>query len=84
MPAQTAHKKFDAGRGAVLMNAGKGGFNLLAAEESGVEINGQVRDIREIHTPAGSEYLFLRNDLKPVLFRLRNKTGDAVKRSARP
>jgi hypothetical protein len=66
-------ERLDAGRGAVLLNQGKGNFNLLAASQSGVELNGQVRDIKEMNTAAGKQILFLRNDMTPVLFRLHNQ-----------
>ncbi|HEY1017377.1 MAG TPA: VCBS repeat-containing protein [Sediminibacterium sp.] len=62
-------ERLDAGRGAVMMNLGAGNFRLLDAQESGVEVNGQVRDIKEIKTAAGKQLLFLRNNMSPVLFK---------------
>ncbi|MBV9987947.1 MAG: VCBS repeat-containing protein, partial [Chitinophagaceae bacterium] len=70
-------ERLDAGRGSVLLNQGKGNFDLLSAERSGVELNGQVRDIQEIRTPSGRQLLFLRNDMTPVLFKL-HKTQPAT------
>jgi hypothetical protein len=61
-------ERLDASRGAVLINKGSTGFELLSADRSGIEVNGQVRDICELNTPAGKALLFLRNDMKPVLF----------------
>jgi hypothetical protein len=62
-------ERLDASRGAVLINKGSAGFELLAADRSGIEVNGQVRDICELTTPSGKALLFLRNDMKPVLFK---------------
>lgn len=62
-------ERLDAGRGAVMMNLGAGNFRLLDAQESGVEVNGQVRDIIEIKTATGKQLLFLRNNMNPVLFK---------------
>ena len=50
------------------MNRGKGVFKLLDAEESGVDLDGQIRDIQEIKGGSGKQLLFLRNDMLPVLF----------------
>lgn len=64
-------ERLDAGRGAVMLNTGKGVFHLLNSEESGVELNGQIRDIAEIKKGADKQFLFLRNDMYPVLFKMR-------------
>jgi hypothetical protein len=71
-------ERLDAGRGAVLLNNGKAGFRLLDAEESGVDLDGQIRDIQEINGEAGKEILFLRNDMFPVLFQLRKNIDKQV------
>ena len=67
-------ERLDAGRGAVLLNNGKAAFRLLDAEESGVDLEGQIRDIEEIKGTNGKQILFLRNDMFPVLFRLKKNT----------
>jgi hypothetical protein len=64
-------ERLDAGRGAVLLNKGKAEFRLLDAEESGVDLEGQIRDIKEIKGAIGKQILFLRNDMFPVLFRMK-------------
>lgn len=71
-------ERLDAGRGAVMMNMGNGAFRLLDAQQSGIEINGQVRDIQEIRNGNEKQILFLRNDMYPVLLRS-SKTNHAVK-----
>ncbi len=70
-------ERLDAGRGAVMLNSGNGKFRLLDAEESGVDIDGQIRDIQEIRGGNTKQVLFLRNDMFPVLFQLR-KTGTKI------
>jgi hypothetical protein len=71
-------ERLDAGRGAVMMNMGKGHFSLLSSEQSGVELNGQVRDIQEIKGGPDRHILFLRNDMYPVLFKLKKSTGNTI------
>lgn len=66
-------ERLDASRGSVMLNKGRSGFQLLAADESGLNVNGQVRDIQEIKTPSGKQLIFLRNDMYPVLFTLKQK-----------
>ncbi|MEO7530702.1 MAG: VCBS repeat-containing protein [Sediminibacterium sp.] len=68
-------EKLDAGRGGILLNNGKGQFHLLSSEESGIDLNGQIRDIQEIKTGQDKQLLFLQNNMYPVLFRLRNKAS---------
>ena len=71
-------ERLDASRGAVMMNKGKGQFSLLSSTESGIEIDGQVRDIQEIKGGADPQILFLRNDMYPVLFKLRKSNGHTI------
>ncbi len=70
-------ERLDAGRGAVMLNTGKGVFSLLNSEESGVELNGQIRDIAEIKKGADKQFLFLRNDMYPVLFKMRKPVANS-------
>jgi len=43
----------------------------LNSEESGVDLDGQIRDIREIKGGKDRQIIFLRNDMRPVLFKVR-------------
>lgn len=65
--------RLDASFGQVLINKGKRHFELLSPALSGVELRGQVRDIVAIRSKAKTQYLFLQNDQKPVLFRPRQQ-----------
>ena len=64
-------ERLDASNGSVLLNKGSRRLQLVSKHQSGVEINGQVRDIAEIKTKAGKDLLFLRNDMYPVLFKVK-------------
>ena len=63
-------ERLDASTGSILLNKGSRHLQLITKSQSGVEINGQVRDIKEIKTKAGKDLLFLRNDLFPILFKV--------------
>lgn len=65
-------ERLDAGTGAVLLNKGNAQFQLLDSKASGIDLDGQVRDIEEIKTASGKNILFLRNDMFPVLFKIKS------------
>ena len=67
--------RLDASFGEVLLNDGKGNFRWLGANKSGIEVNGQTRDIALIRSHNGTRLLFLVNDDYPVLFEIPNKTA---------
>ena len=60
--------RLDASLGLVLMNNGKGEFTPLDTNFSGLNLKGQVRDIRLIPGKEKSRLLFLQNDEYPVLY----------------
>jgi hypothetical protein len=64
-------ERLDASNGSILLNKGKRHLQLINKSQSGVEISGQVRDIQEIKTKTGKDLLFLRNDMYPVLFKVK-------------
>ena len=66
-------ERLDASNGSVLLNKGENQFSLLSKVESGIDLEGQVRDIKEIKTGNSSLLIFLRNDGYPALFRVRKK-----------
>ena len=63
--------KLDASYGDVLMNNGKGGFTWLPPQQTGIVVDGVVRDIAMIPGTGLNYLLFLRNDDYPVLYSLR-------------
>jgi hypothetical protein len=56
--------RYDAGRGLLLLNDGTGNLRALSAQESGINIPGEIRDIVNL---GGGRYLFGRNNLAPVI-----------------
>jgi hypothetical protein len=56
--------RYDAGRGLLLLNDGVGNLRALSAEESGINIPGEIRDIVGL---GRGRYLFGRNNLAPVI-----------------
>jgi hypothetical protein len=63
--------RMDASFGHVLLNKGKGEFTDLSNKQSGLELSGVIRDIKEIPVKDGRCLLVLQNDELPVLFRFR-------------
>lgn len=73
-------ERLDAGRGSVLLNKGNAQFEVLPVEASGINLEGQVRDIQEVKGVNGKSFLFLRNDMYPVMFRLHEPLKNAISR----
>ena len=65
--------RLDASFGQVLINKGKRRFEVLSTAQAGVELRGQVRDIVAVKGKVRTQYLFLQNDQRPVLFRPRQQ-----------
>jgi hypothetical protein len=59
--------------GDVLINNGTGGFTWIGAGKSGLNLRGQLRDIKEIHGHRKDYLLFLQNDEYPVLYQVNDK-----------
>jgi hypothetical protein len=66
--------RLDASSGEVLLNDGKGNFVIVKKELSGIDLNGQVRNIVLVKQKTGSGILFLQNNEFPALFRLKKNT----------
>jgi hypothetical protein len=62
--------RLDASFGHVLLNDGKGHFTWLQPGESGLEVMGQVRDIKNITGNGRNRLLFLQNDEYPALYEI--------------
>ncbi len=62
--------RYDASRGLFLKGDGKGGFEVQSADESGFNVEGEIRDF-EILEVGGSQYvLVMRNDATPLVFEI--------------
>ncbi|WP_227990745.1 VCBS repeat-containing protein [Flavisolibacter ginsenosidimutans] len=64
--------RLDASYGHLLLNNGKGSFNYVETRSSGINVKGEIKDIKEISSKNGRYYLFTQNDSLPVLYRLRH------------
>lgn len=60
--------RLDANPGQVLINDGKGNFNLLKPYDAGLQLKGMVRDIVPVQIKGGKAFLFLQNDAVPLLY----------------
>ncbi len=66
-------ERLDASFGDVLLNDGKGNFTWVNQKESGLNVEGQVRDLVRIKTNDRLYVLFLRNNDFPALYYLRKR-----------
>jgi hypothetical protein len=63
--------KLDASYGDVLINNGKGGFTGLSSRQTGLSVDGEVRDITMIAGVGVNYIIFARNDDYPVLYNIK-------------
>ena len=64
--------KLDASYGDVLLNNGKGRFTWLPPQQTGIVVDGEVRDITLIGGTTQNYLIFLRNDDYPVLYSIKH------------
>lgn len=67
--------RLDASYGDVLLNSGNGKFTRLAPAKTGLNLTGQVRDIKEIKGKNKRYILVTINDRLPVLYQLESNSG---------
>ncbi len=65
-------ERLDASFGHVLLNNGKGGFEWIGADRSGLELRGEIRDIVKIAGKKSNYLLVLQNNELPVLYAIKN------------
>jgi hypothetical protein len=65
--------RYDASYGVYLKGDGKANFQAISARESGIKIDGEVRDIITIQTTKGEVILVARNDDAMVAFKKNKK-----------
>jgi len=66
-------ERLDASMGDVVLNKGSGNFMWIEPSKTGLNLRGQLRDIKEIHGHGKNYLLFLQNDEYPVLYQLKDK-----------
>ena len=64
---------YDAGRGLVLLGKGGANFSTLSAEKSGLNISGQIRDIKKLNLQRTMYLIIGLNDDKALLYKLNPK-----------
>ena len=64
--------RLDASLGHVLLNDTKGKFKTLLPKYSGMEVRGQIRDIKQIKANGKNKILVLQNNEYPLLFEIGN------------
>ena len=62
--------RLDASFGHVLLNNGMGKFNLTTAKKSGIDLKGEVKDIKEIKLKNNKYLLVTQNNLYPYLYKI--------------
>jgi enediyne biosynthesis protein E4 len=65
--------RYDASYGAYLRGDGAGNFSYVTAKESGIKVDGEVRDILSLKSKNGDLLLISRNNDKPIAFKRRRK-----------
>jgi hypothetical protein len=73
MGFQPQFSRLDGSYGIVLINNGNRQWNYLNEIGSGIDLTGEVRDIKEIRIGKKSGYLFLRNNDFPVFYSISQK-----------
>ena len=67
--------RLDAGFGDVLINLGNNNFSIMEHRKSGLNLTGEVKDIKEIKG-AGKRFVVMAiNDQFPVLYKIKNAAG---------
>jgi hypothetical protein len=64
--------RLDASYGNVLINNGDKNFTMLESNQSGLEVEGQVKDIKLINSKDKKYILFLRNNDYPAMYKINN------------
>jgi len=65
--------RLDANYGSVMINKGHREFQILSTSQAGIQVSGQIRDIKVLATKNDKKILFLRNDDFPALYRINPK-----------
>ena len=65
--------RYDASYGVYLRGDGKGNFSFVSAKESGIKIDGEVRDILTLKSKKGDRLLISRNNDSLVAFKKNTK-----------
>jgi hypothetical protein len=64
--------RLDASYGHLLLNNGKGGFEWIEPRLSGLDLKGQIRDIKQIKIQNKNSFLIAQNDTIPIMLQMKN------------
>jgi hypothetical protein len=64
---------YDAGKGTILIGKGDANFSSISAEKSGLNISGQIRDIKKFNLKEKLHLIIGLNDDKPLLYQMNLK-----------
>jgi len=65
--------RYDASYGVLLKGDGRGGFTAVGAGKSGLILDGDVKDLKLVHTPEGRVLMVAVNDAPMEAWRMRGK-----------
>jgi hypothetical protein len=71
--------RIDASFGSVLMNDGKGNFSSQNPAKTGLQLHGEIRDIKIINQGKNKSALFLQNNDFPLLYQFAKPTNTSAK-----
>ena len=64
--------RLDGSYGTVLLNDGKGHYSSMDSKASGLSLNGEIKDIKEIKVKDNRYVLIVQNDRQPAMFKIQN------------
>ncbi|HTE27330.1 VCBS repeat-containing protein [Flavitalea sp.] len=71
-------ERLDASFGDILVNNGKGEFTVMDNRKSGLDLRGEIRDIKPLDFKGLRQFIFLQNNELPVVFKLNTKLNHEV------
>jgi enediyne biosynthesis protein E4 len=72
---------YDASYGTVLKGDGRGGFNEIPSQQTGINIRGAVRDITALKAGGRDLYIIARNNAAPVFYTAKAVTDHQQKKT---
>jgi hypothetical protein len=71
--------RLDESFGHIAINNGKGQFSWMPPKRTGIELRGQIRDIKKLNAGNQTCLLFLQNNEYPVLYEVNNHAKSKLK-----
>ena len=77
--SRVKYGRYDANKGTLLLGNGKGSFTTVTNKESGLNSNGEVRDIIKLKTKNTDYLIFVKNNTNAQIFTVNNRTNTTKK-----